>query len=1236
MKPQKFFTLALFCVLSAVWVSPASAQSDRGSLTGTITDPTGAVVANAKITATNLSTGEVREATTSDEGNYTLPELKADPYKVTVEAQGFKTSTAEDVKVAVQVTRSLDFALEVGAVGDTVVITASDTPVIQTDSPVQQTNITERQVKELPLQIGGDVAGRSPLSFIFLDSSVTSTTSADPDQASSTSSPTSTSRFRVNGGQGLGAEILIDGASVRRSQNGTEVSVVAPGPNAFQEFTISTSSFSAEFGNSSGGVINFTTKSGSNEFHGEAYEIFRDESLDANGFFRNSNPNTTKRAPLRQNDYGFNIGGPIYLPRFGEGGPTSISGKDRAFFFFNYNGFRFEETEVLDITVPTDRMRVGDFGELITDPYVNQFFGGPVRIYDPTSPPGPNRPIIPNNDLRTYRNAAGQSIIDPVGLNILQFFPRATRPGVFRNFTATSTRPENTKNATGKVDFIVSGRQHLTGSYSIRTQDRLVGFTRFPGEIPSGSAFEQPFRSDIVRVQHDYTITPTLLNHFNFGFTRFFTPNRNLTEGFDNTSLGFAALDTQNRAFPKVSFPGYDANRDPRAAEGIGSSFFSDTLRDRAFEFSDFVNYIKGRHSMKFGGNLRFQNFNVQQLIHPGGEFNFRNNQTSRDNEDNGGWPIASLVTGATEFSFNSIQGLAPTYRQFSQSYFFQDDIKVTQRLTLNLGVRYDLPGLRREEANRFRTFDPTVPNPEAGGRLGALTNAGGSDGGIPARFETLAEPDHSNIGPRLGFAYSINDKTVVRGGAGIYYAPVLYGFGGRNTLTEGTVGYNSPIGANVNGGADANPDLFLRNYRDRVALNPRGQYLGLDVDFFGDYRTGRTVQWSLDLQRQLPYNFAVQLGYNGNRGTRLRSNFNRINGLPINALRLGTAILNAPLGRITNPGPGDVAFANAARAYAQSIGITLPASNNAVFPGFNGSVALALRPFPQYRDIRNQLESEGRSDYHAANLKLDRRFSQGIQFGLSYTFSKLITDASEDLFGDGLLGGVIQNPFNRNLRAVSPNDVTHAVVFNYILELPFGKGKRFLNQGGITDVLLGGFQINAIHRYQSGIPFRVVRGGIGFLSSDVTGFGGSLLPNATGQSIATGNEPSGLSYRFANPAAFSLTPLPDGPPLLVGGQLNPAYTPFFSNPNIFFGNAPATFPDVRLPGFNNENISLLKKTQLGERFTLELGLEAFNVFNRKRYFFPNTDVRDTNSFGISNVDPGSRRTAQLRARLLF
>jgi Carboxypeptidase regulatory-like domain len=1244
MRSQKLFTAALLALFMTLAAATVFAQSDRGSITGTVTDPSGAVVPNAKVTATSLDTGETRETTTSGEGSYTLPELKAGRYKVTVEAQGFKTATVDEYKVAVQVTHSLDLKLEVGTVTDVVTVTGESAAALQTDTPTRQTNVTERQVKELPLEVGSEFSGRTPLSFIFLDSTVTA----------ATGNGTNASNFRVGGGQGLGTEIQIDGATTRRAQNGSFFSEVAPGPNAYQEFTLSTSNYSAEFGQSSGGVVNFTLKSGTNEFHGEVYDLFHNNALNANSFINNSLGIPIVRD--HQHDFGGNIGGPIYLPRFGEGGRPYRSFKNKAFFFFNMESYRFAQGESVLISVPTARMRQGDFSELLTDPVILARNGGPIQLYSPiagfdasghviVAPPG-TRVAIPGNRIDLFRLPTGQSIIDPVGQNIIGFFPAPNRPGVFDNYLASTSTPTRMNNPTFKIDTVLSERQHLNFSFAHRNNSRIAGGApRFPEPVVAIGRWQQFFISDFVRLQHDYTFGPRLLNHFNLGFNRFDVANHNTTEGFDTASLGLPPNATQNKAFPNIDFPGYgdpaDPNGNVRAYQGIGSTFFSDHQRDNSWDLSDFISYVRGRHTMKFGADVRLQQFNVLQLLSPGGQFNFRSPQTSNCNCDAEGFPIASLLVGATEFSFNAAQNFDPSWRQFTHSYFFQDDIKVTQRLTVNAGLRYDLPGLRTEGHGAFRGFDPTVANPEAGGRLGAIVTADAQrNGGLQAKFDTLSRPDRSNFGPRLGFAYSLNPKTVVRGGAGLYYAPILYGVNGANTLTEGTEGFNTPYVANCDTGpgctANERSDLFLRNFRSVSPTSPTSQLIGSSVNFFDtNFRTGRTFQYGVDLQRELPYKFVASLSYTGHRASRLRSNFNRINAIPFNALRLGAPLLNKNLNDVTP----------AERAYAASVGVNIPASSAAVFPGFNGSVGQSLKPFPQYNFITDQLESQGRSWYDAGTAKIERRYSNGIQFGASYTFSKLITDAAEDLFGGTPTGSIIQIPGDRrDLRSVSPNNATHVFVVNYLVELPFGKGRRFLNEGGWVDRLVGGWQINGIQRYQSGLPLviRLSQQGI-FSGGGPTGFNTDLRPNLTGQPILTNNPLNGSRVQVFNPAAFSLPPCFDcgavPPEFTSGGAINPAYVAYYSNPNRFFGNAPATIGGARVLPFLSENISLLKKTRLSETMTLELGAEAFNVFNRHRFNFPGSDLIDPFNFGFSSVagsDVFAPRVIQIRVRFTY
>jgi len=1248
MKARNLTMVGLFALM-LVWVSPVLAQSDRGAITGRVTDQNGAVVPNAKVTAANVETNEVRGATTNDEGNFTIPQLQAASYTLKVEATGFKTASIEGVKIAVQITRTVDVTLEVGAIGDTVMVSAENGPVLQTETPASQLNVTERQVRELPLLVAAESGGRSPLSFIFLDSSVVSNDRTGTG-ATSGSTGTNATNFRINGGQGLGADILIDGAQTRRGENGTFFSEVAPGPNAFQEFTLSTSSYSAEFGNSSGGVVNFTIKTGSNDFHGEAYLFHINEALNAN-IDRNRILNTQSgcrergvaclEKPLdRQFDYGFSVGGPLYLPLFGEGGPSTWSGKNKTFFFFNYGAYRTSQSETVDVSVPTARMRNGDFGELLTDPAVLQFFGGPVQIFDPSQPVGA-RTAIPGNRLDQY--LAG-SRISPIGRNFVNLFPLPNQTGpngstIFRNFRAASNATAETDYYVTKITHNLTDRQSLNFSYTFRKLPSIKGgFPRFPEPFVAQGVWRQQFKSYYARLQHDWTLTPTIINHFNAGFSRSDVENRNFTSGIPASTLGLRPDATQNFGLPLVGFPGYGnpvTSTDPRAYQAGGSTFFDNRVGDNSVHLSDSATLIRGRHTVKFGGDVRIQQLNNDAHFDIGGNFNFRSNQTGNTNDFTQGWPIASLITGRPEFSFNSNQTIDPALRFFSNAFFVQDDIKVTPRLTLNIGIRYDY-GRPREEARGFlRGFDPDTPNPAAGGRLGAVVGAIGQ-GGLPAANFGLVNPDRSNFGPRVGFAYSLNDKTVIRGGYGIYYSPVIYNDFGNT----GVLGY-SPGAVNINGGLDA--FITLDNYPSVPAANPSDQVVGQldrnDLDFFDkNFKSGRTVQYSLDLQRQLPWNFAVQASYIGSKGTRLRSNFDPINKVPLNALKLGLPLLQKQLAAVTQ----------LERDFAASVGVPLATMANPPYPGFfsqggafAGTVAQSLRKFPQYGIINNRLESQGQSFYNAGKLDLTRRFSQGIQAGLSYTFAKLITDAGEDIFGDSPLNGVIQNPFDRGpLRSISPSIPPHSLVFNYIFELPFGKGRRYLDQGGWVNRVVGGFQITAIHRYRSGpalTPF-LAGGQRDFLQ--LVGYLGNLRPNVTGQPFYTENASGGVDYRYLNPAAFS-RPLDfrAAPAFSTDGGLtvNPLYTAFYADPLRFFGNSAPTYGGLRAQPFYTEDFSIMKKTSVTETTYFEIRAEFFNLFNRGRYGVPNVNFDDGN-FGISarNGDIFQPRRIQVGGRFVF
>jgi hypothetical protein len=673
MRFQKHIIVLVLAMIVA-FTATVFAQTDRGTIVGRVIDPSGALVAGARVTVTNLENNEVREVTASDEGTFTVAQLRAANYSLKVEAAGFKTATVDSVKVAVQITRTVEVRLEIGNVGEAVTISAENTAVLQTESPVQQTNVSERQMRELPLQIGGETAGRSPLAFIFLDSSVaTGGGSVGTQNQAARSSGTLGFNFRINGGQGLGTEILIDGAGTRRAENGTFFTEVAPGPNAFKEFTVSTAQYSAEFGNSSGGIVNFTIKTGGNEFHGEAFEFMRNEALNANNDLNSLLG--IKRSLDRQHDYGFSVGGPIYLPYSDGYHPKLKSFKNRAFFFFNYGGYRLDQTETVDVSVPTVKMRSGDFSELLTDPYVLGFFGGPVQIFDNTVPCC-SRPAIPGNRLDTYRNALGRSIIDPVGFNIInELMPVPTGPGVYHNYRATSGRPTRTNYYVEKVNFVVSDKHQLAFSSTYRSQTKIQGaFPRLTEPWVQQGSFRQVFHTQYYRLQDDYSFSSNLLNHFNAGFTRSFVQNRNFTRGISPTTIGLPANATQNQALPLIGFPLVGdpvTSPDPRAYQSGGSTFFDNQDGDNAVQITDFVTYVRGKHTLKFGAETRWQQLNDSNHFDLGGNFNFISNQTANgDGFRQDG--CCEPITGAPEFSFATIQSIDLGFRFFELTFFAQ------------------------------------------------------------------------------------------------------------------------------------------------------------------------------------------------------------------------------------------------------------------------------------------------------------------------------------------------------------------------------------------------------------------------------------------------------------------------------------------------------------------------------------------------------------------------------------
>lgn len=1220
--PETFLRRLFSSLLPVALVASTAlhAQSTNANLSGTVTDQTGAAVPNASVTVTDRNTGVVRHATTGDTGGYTVPELKADPYTITFSAPGFNVETIDNVVLAVQVDRRVDGHLAVGA-QETVQV--NETSDVQRESAALQNSVSERQVRELPLLVGAETAGRSPLAFVFLDSTVTTT--GGPG--------TFTANFRVAGNQGGSTDILIDGAPTRRAQNGGYFTEVAPGPNAYKEFTVTTSQYSAEYGASTGGVVNFETKSGGSHFHGEVYDLLRNDKLNANSTLGDLTGAPKPRD--HENDFGANVGGPIYIPHF-------YTRKDRAFFFFNYEGYRNVAGENVFVTVPTAKMRTGDFSELLTDPAALAVNGGkPVQIFDPHIT-GPTRPVIPGNRLDTYISpATGKSVIDPAGLKIINFYPLPTGSGIYHNYLASSTDPYTADIYTGRVDYHLSDSQTLALSYSYRNQPSTKGgfprFTNNPAATANG-VWDQVFLSHFARAQYDITFSPRVTNHLNLGWNRVFVTNHNRSVGTQFTAgdIGIPANATQNTAAPRIGFPGYGTEdsavaSDPRVAQEIGSTYFDDKQGDDTLDIADIVSWNKGRHFFRIGGDFRIEDFDVTQYIDPGGSFNFRADQTGNSTVPNSGWTLASLITGATEFSYATIHSAQPAYRYHYPAFFANDDYKVNDKLTINLGLRYELPLTRTEAHNYLRGFDPNVANPAIGIK-GALVGANPANGPT-SPYRSLQSNYYGSVAPRFGFAYSLNERTVVRGGWGIFYGPLQY----NADISAGTLGYSvnrltTPLADYTQSGA------FLSTYPAAPVADPTSQFIQPNCNVFGTtcqdvqefnspYRTPLVQQFNLNVQRDLGKNFILQVAYIGHLGQRLASNFQRPNSLPFQDLRVGGPILNKPLSQVTAQD----------RTYASSVGVPIPTA--LPYPGFAGSVAQALKPFPQYGFVINQNENQGRDYYNALQVNLNHNFSHGFQGGFSYAHAKLITNAAEDVLYNSVLGGVLQYPTTQNLYALhslSPSDVPDTLVINYLYEFPFGRNHRFLNHSGLTNEILGGWQINGVQRYSSGAPLVLedTNNSLNHGFLDTVGVGGNLRPNLTGAPLLSGAKQTGVNYNLLNPAAFS-EPAPFNPGNLSTNTGSPAYAAYFADLNKFFGSAPAVLGNVRPFNYLAEDISLLKKTTIHEDKSLELRIEGFNVFNRHSYGIGPIDLNNGANFSQATV-LGGARTFQVGARLIY
>jgi outer membrane receptor protein involved in Fe transport len=1147
-----------------------AARSQTAQVTGRVSDQTGAVVPGAQITLTNIATGINREAVSNDDGYFTLPLLNPGEYRIAVKKDGFKPLVQPSVTLQVNQVARLDYTLETGAVTETVNIAAATTASLETETSSLGKVVDQQRIQNLPL------LGRNPYSLVALVPGARPSAGLNDlpvDQISQ-------SFVSINGARGNQNEYLLDGApNTAAAQNQP---VVFANPDAVQEFKVETNNFSAQYGRAGGGIFNIVTRSGTNEFHGTVYDYLRNDKLNANTFF--GNRAGTKRPPFRFNQFGATIGGPVDFPEkvFG---PMKYAGKNRSFFFGSYEGVRFSQGGTYIGTVPTLQQRAGDFSQ------TKNAAGNVIPLYDPAT-------------TRANPNAAGQFLRDPFPGNVI---PRNRWNPVFVKMLDFIPLPNAAGNAnTAAGNFVTSAANRISkDTFSVRLDHQLTERHRMSGRfnfdntpinrpdyyknIASPTFGGQVFKRRNFGLDYTATFSPSLVGNFLFSFTRLENNRRPFSFGFDITSLGFpAALKPQliPESFPTITVAGMGGSfsiPNSGTANLLGGNDLI-SFGDNTASWVGSLTKTLARHTLKFGGEARLLRPNYWQFPDGAINFTFAQNFTQGPNPTaaaaaSTGFAFATFMLGIGAGNYNRAASLASQVKYYGG--YWQDDWKLTDKFTLNLGVRYEYESPRTERYNQLTNFDfnATPPLTAAGLNLkGALSFVG-----VNGNAREQWNPDRNNLAPRFGFAWNVAPKTVVRGGGGLFYA-AMTGVGGASGAF-GVSGFEAAttLVTSLNG---VTPLNFLDNPYPTGINQPTGSRLGAatllgqNIRFVDrNLRTSYSAQWNLNVQRELPGGLLFEAGYAGNRGLKLQQD-RELNQLPDSALALGDALRQT----VANPFAGQIRTGTLAAATVTR--------------------AQLLRPFPHYLSVVSVNAAFASSNYHAGIFSLQRRFNQGLTVNTSYTFSKLIDLALGQFAGEALSNAGFQN--NNNLRAdrsLSALDTPHRLVVNGLYALPFGEGRKF-HPKGVAGALLNGWEASAIYTFQSGGP-------LAFSSATNTTFaqGGGQRPNLTGNPVLGDGERT--LARWFNTAAF-VAPA--------------AYT---------FGSAPRSLGSVRSDGISGIDFSVVKNTTLFENVRLQFRSEFFNLTNTVRFAPPNTSFGSA-QFGQITAQSNQPRVVQFALKLIY
>src|SRR5215831_12063379 len=1003
-------------VFSLLLVVALYAQNDRGTVTGTVTDPTNAVVPNATVTAKNEASGVESKTLTTATGGFTIPSLPAGSYSLSFEAPGFKKSIQKGIAIQVAQTTRIDVSLQVGDTAEAVTVTA-EAQLLKSESAEQSTIISGERINELPLNFGGGGGSvgaiRSPYSFNLLSPGV-----------SGTGGPNNGDSANVNGLQQNTFRLQVEGQDAT-SQNdiGWTSTVAQPSVDMIQEFSLQTSNFAAEFGQIGGGLYNFTTKSGTNNLHGSAYEYWTNEALNANRPFTYANPRS------RKNDFGGTIGGPVWIPKL-------YDGRNRTFFFFNLEIYRnIVNTAGNFITLPTAAIRNGDFSALLTNRQLGTIPGGGGNIlentiYDPGSAQNVNGQIVttpfPGNMIPANR-------FDPVAKKIQDLIPAPTLPSLTNNFAQNTSNYKRQSIPAFKIDQVLKDNSRISFYFSKQNTGQLTSPDGLPAPITAVRV--QEIYGTTARLNYDRSFTPTLLLHAGAGVQRFHNPDSSPPSvlNYDAAGqLGFKGSATNPGGFPRINgFTG--------AALGAGSSVNfgpsnANSYFDTAFTGSVSLSYVRNNHSYKLGGEWRLYSCTDRNTRGAQGILNFSAAETglpylASTNIGGGtvGYAYASFLLGlADSASVNAVQD--PQWRKQSWGLYVQDTWKITRSLTLDYGLRWDLQSQGHEIWYRTSMFGPTIPNPSVGNIPGGLVYEGYGNGRCNCTF---ARTYPYAVAPRLGMAYQWNRKTVIRGGWGISYSQLPTYFYISNGALLG-VGFNqqaftSPSfgtpGAVLKDGLSTNlSQLYTASLDPGLVPNP-GQLNS--PNYFIDPNAGRPsriMQWNVGVQREVSRNVVAEAAYVGNRGAWISqpSAIFATNTL-VNLNAISPATLAARGIDPSTQAAQTLLLSTFASGIPQQNGFQLPYAS---FPR-TATLAQSLRPFPQFGSIPLVWAPLGNSWYDSLQAKVTKRYAYGLSLQTAFTWGKALVNPA----------GTVNNVFNRSVnKAIAAYDQPFIfnVGFNY------------------------------------------------------------------------------------------------------------------------------------------------------------------------------------------------------------